>query len=67
MQANKLTIATTILLSSGNKIPMIGYGTYQLKGNDCVLGTKAAINSGYTHIDTASIYQNEAEIKRALE
>lgn len=58
MQANKLTIATSVLLSSGNKIPMIGYGTYQLKGNDCIAGTKAAINCGYTHIDTASIYGN---------
>ncbi len=30
-------------LSSGNCIPYIGYGTYQLKGNDCVNGIKFAL------------------------
>ena len=57
---------STIVLPSGNKIPLIGYGTYQLKGEDCVKGLQFALNSGYTHIDTASIYKNEAEIKEAL-
>lgn len=43
---------------TGRKIPIIGYGTYQLKGNDCVSGVQSAIENGYTHIDTASIYKN---------
>jgi 2,5-diketo-D-gluconate reductase A len=59
MDSQKLSIHSTIILQSGNNIPMIGYGTYQLKGQDCLIGTKAAIKSGYTHIDTASIYRNE--------
>ncbi len=32
MQATKLTPISTITLLTGNKIPMIGYGTYQLTG-----------------------------------
>lgn len=67
MQLNKLTKLTTVTLSTGRKIPQIGYGTYQLKGQDCIDGTKAAMNAGYTHIDTASIYGNEKEIRKAIE
>lgn len=58
MKANKLSKLSTIVLNSGNKIPIIGYGTYQLKGKDCLDGTKSALTHGYTHIDTASIYGN---------
>jgi hypothetical protein len=32
MQAHTLTKLSTITLNTGNKIPMIGYGTYQLRG-----------------------------------
>ena len=45
---------------------MIGYGTYQLKGDECIKGLHAALKMGYRHIDTASIYKNEAEIKKVL-
>jgi len=37
---------------------MIGYGTYELRGDDCLKGVKWALEFGYTHIDTASIYGN---------
>lgn len=59
MQANKLTKLSTLVLNTGNKIPMIGYGTYQLRGQECIDGVKSALKYGYTHIDTASIYGNE--------
>lgn len=48
----------TLTLPSGRKIPLIGYGTYQLRGEDCEQGVKWALETGYTHIDTASIYRN---------
>lgn len=67
MQAQKLAINSVITLLSGHNIPMIGYGTYQLREQDCVTGTKAALKHGYTHIDTASIYRNEEEIRKAIE
>lgn len=62
-----LDISSTVTLYTGNKIPQIGYGTYQLRGEDCVAGTKFALANGYTHIDTASIYKNEEEIKKAIQ
>ena len=52
---------------TGNQIPQIGYGTYQLRGPECEAGVKIAIEAGYRHIDTASVYRNEEDIRLALE
>ena len=57
---------STFKLISGRTIPLIGYGTYQLRGEDCINGVKAALKLGYRHIDTASIYKNEKQIKEVL-
>jgi len=48
-------------------IPQIGYGTYQLRGPECQAGVKFALEAGYRHIDTASVYRNEEDIKAALD
>lgn len=53
-------------MPSGHCIPYIGYGTYQLKGEDCIKGVRWALQAGYTHIDTATIYRNEEEIGKVL-
>ncbi len=45
-----------------NKMPALGFGTYELLGTDCTAAVDLAIQSGYTHIDTAQFYQNEAEV-----
>ncbi len=55
-----------LVFHTGRKIPQIGYGTYQLNGDDCIKGCLSAILAGYRHIDTASIYRNANEIKLAL-
>jgi diketogulonate reductase-like aldo/keto reductase len=52
------SIHSTKKLSSGNQIPLIGFGTYQLRGQECFDGVKYAVEAGYVHIDTASIYKN---------
>ena len=44
------------------QIPALGYGTWQLTGNDCQNGVEKALEIGYRHIDTAQIYENEAEV-----
>lgn len=49
-----------------HKIPALGYGTWQLKGKDCEHGVHKALEIGYRHIDTAQIYENEAEVGHAL-
>ncbi len=56
-----------LTLHTGRKIPQIGYGTYQLNGEDCIKGCVNAIFAGYRHIDSASIYGNSNEIRMALE
>src|ERR1700750_1535802 len=48
------------------RIPLLGCGTWQLKGQDAVRATSAALATGYRHLDTATVYGNEGEVGRAL-
>ena len=57
----------TLKLKSGYEIPCLGFGTYEIRGKECVQAVKWALKAGYQHIDTASIYKNEEEIGRAIE
>ncbi len=43
----------------GVDIPSLGFGTYTLKGDEAARAVDFAIGEGYTHIDTAQIYENE--------
>lgn len=57
----------SIKLNDGNQIPQIGLGTWLIKnGNDCKKAVKAALEAGYTHIDTAQIYANEQFVGEAI-
>ena len=47
-------------------MPLLGFGTWQIKGADAVRATAAALDVGYRHIDTATMYGNEAEIGTAV-
>ncbi|MCY3723796.1 MAG: aldo/keto reductase [Candidatus Poribacteria bacterium] len=55
-----------IRLPSGHEIPIFGLGTWQLKDRQCERIVKEAITLGYTHIDTAWMYQNQRAIGKAL-
>lgn len=44
------------------KIPIVGLGTWALRGRDCARLTEQAIRIGYRHIDTAQMYDNEREV-----
>jgi diketogulonate reductase-like aldo/keto reductase len=48
--------------ANGASIPIIGLGTTQLKGGDCVAMVEQAIGIGYRLIDTAQMYENEREV-----
>lgn len=48
--------------ANGAKIPVIGLGTWDLRGNTCARMVEAALRLGYRHIDTAEMYGNEAEV-----
>ena len=46
----------------GFKIPLVGLGTWALRGRDCARLTEQAIRAGYRAIDTAQMYENEREV-----
>lgn len=48
--------------AKGFQIPIIGLGTWALRGRDCARLTEQAIRIGNRHIDTAQMYDNEAEV-----
>ncbi|MBA5777969.1 aldo/keto reductase [Stappia sp. F7233] len=47
-------------------IPALGLGTWRLSGEVCRDIVKAALEEGWTHLDTAAIYQNEAAVGTGL-
>ena len=47
-------------------IPLIGLGTWDLRGRTCARMVEAAIRLGYRHIDTAEMYDNEREVGEGL-
>ncbi|WP_173931781.1 aldo/keto reductase [Chelativorans sp. Marseille-P2723] len=51
---------------NGADIPVIGLGTWTLRGDACVDLVRHGIDIGYRHIDTAASYENEAEIGEAI-
>jgi 2,5-diketo-D-gluconate reductase A len=58
---------TSVALPSGARMPLLGFGTWQLTGQAAERATAAALEVGYRHVDTATMYGNEAEVGRALQ
>jgi 2,5-diketo-D-gluconate reductase A len=56
----------TLTLADGGRIPLLGFGTWQITGEAAVRATSTALEAGYRHIDTAAVYGNEGEVGRAL-
>jgi 2,5-diketo-D-gluconate reductase A len=52
-------------LTSG-RMPLLGFGTWQISNRDASQATGYALQAGYRHIDTATMYQNESGIGKAL-
>ena len=50
----------------GAQVPALGYGTWQLLGPGCIRGVQMALDIGYRHIDTAQIYENEADVGQGI-
>jgi len=55
-----------IKLNDGRKIPQIGFGTWKIPKETTVDNVDLAIETGFSHIDTAQIYGNEEEVGQAL-
>ena len=47
-------------------VPAFGLGTFRLKGQVVIDSVSNALDLGYRAIDTAQIYENEAEVGRAI-
>jgi 2,5-diketo-D-gluconate reductase A len=56
----------TVTLTGGSAMPLLGFGTWQVVGDDAVRATSVALEAGYRHLDTATVYGNEGEVGRAL-
>ena len=52
--------------AKGAKIPLVGLGTWDLRGRICVRVVEQALRLGYRHIDTAEMYDNEREVGEGL-
>jgi diketogulonate reductase-like aldo/keto reductase len=50
----------------GAKIPALGLGTWQLRGDECAGAVKTALDIGYRHVDTAAMYGNEEAVGAGL-
>ncbi|MFY1690400.1 aldo/keto reductase [Plantactinospora sp. WMMB782] len=48
------------------RMPMVGFGTWQLRGSRAYDAVREALDVGYRHLDTATMYGNEAEVGRAI-
>src|SRR5215470_2751034 len=66
-QNDVMTDATTVTLTgSGLAMPLLGFGTWQVSGRKGYDAIRAALAAGYRHLDTATMYANEAEVGRAI-
>ena len=56
-----------VTLDNGVKMPILGFGVYQISKEECEKCVLDAIDVGYRHIDTAQGYFNEEEVGNAIQ
>ncbi len=57
----------TVKLNNGVEIPILGFGVFQITDScECESSLVDAIQTGYSHIDTAASYQNEEAVGRGI-
>ena len=61
-----MTTPLTLPLNDGKSIPQLGFGTCRIAPEKTEGAVLAALEAGYRHIDTATIYKNEAGVGAAL-
>lgn len=55
-----------LTLYNGLKMPLLGFGTARMNGEECYNAVINALECGYRHIDTAHMYLNEEVIGKAI-
>lgn len=53
-------------LNATTQIPAVGFGTYLIEEKDVAGAVHAAINTGYRHVDTAAVYNNETGVGEGI-
>ena len=61
-----MTDVPTVELPSGDELPTVGVGTWDIGGDTVRESVQAGLDAGYGHVDTAEGYMNEAEIGDVL-
>ncbi|GAB4326250.1 MAG: aldo/keto reductase [Promethearchaeota archaeon] len=62
----RLDLDSTIEINNCVAIPVLGLGTWMATGKAAERAVEWALQAGYRHVDTATIYGNEAEVGRAI-
>lgn len=60
------TNTATLVLNNGVPMPSIGLGVFQTAPEETRDAVRAALSTGYRHIDTATAYGNEKQVGEAL-
>lgn len=55
-----------LVMNDGRSIPQLGFGTCRIAPQETVGAVEQALAAGYRHLDTATIYKNEAGVGRAV-
>ena len=53
-------------IAPGVSMPLLGFGTWEMRGKEAQNAVAHALEVGYRHLDTARMYRNETEVGRAL-
>ncbi len=56
----------TFTLNNDVEIPVLGFGVFQTPPDETIEAVRAALETGYRHIDTAAAYGNEREVGEAI-
>ncbi|HEY2949933.1 MAG TPA: aldo/keto reductase, partial [Micromonosporaceae bacterium] len=56
----------TVMLPGDFRMPLVGFGTWQVTGARGFRAIREALDVGYRHLDTATMYGNEAILGRAI-
>jgi 2,5-diketo-D-gluconate reductase A len=55
-----------VTLAGDVTMPMVGFGTWPMRGHTACEAVKQALQAGYRHVDTARMYANEDEVGHAI-
>jgi len=60
------TISTTLTMNDGRGIPQLGLGVYKVPDDEAADIVATAVDAGYRHIDTATLYGNEVGVGNGM-